>query len=272
VAQPTMTEQDRNEALVSPSWSATGTYKLPLSGSTLALSQGYAVTFGADAQRAYKLLGTPTELSGLEAMAIGGKHADQIITFESFQTGYVTLDDWGRVDPVVLLAEIHRNAERRNRERRRQGIPELHVKSWLKPPGLDRYTATVSWTIVADQITGTSVSSVALHLGGNGFEKLTWITLQDKYLATGSPLDEMLRAHSFGPGTAYADHVSTDKMAQYSIAALVAKVLGAKTIKPEAAAGWAARLANFFPALFAAIAVGFCAVVRQHRRLPESDV
>jgi uncharacterized membrane-anchored protein len=82
----------------------------------------------------------------------------------------------------------------------------------------------------------------------------------------------MLRAHSFGPGTAYADHVSTDKMAQYSIAALVAKVLGAKTIKPEAAAGWAARLANFFPALFAAIAVGFCAVVRQHRRLPESDV
>src|SRR5262249_50133089 len=105
VAQPTMTEQDRNEALVRPSWLALGTYKLPLSGSTLALPQGYAVTFGADAQRAYKLLGNPTELSQLEAMVMGGKDADQIITFESLQTGYVALDDWGQVDPGALLAK-----------------------------------------------------------------------------------------------------------------------------------------------------------------------
>src|SRR5262249_47510912 len=134
VAQPTMTEQDRNEALVPPSWSAPGTYKLPLSGSTLALPQGYAVTFGADAQRAYKLLGNPTELNGLEAMVIGGKDADQIITFESFQIGYVTLDDWWQVDPTALLAQIHRNTERKNQERRQQGVPELRVKHWLKPP------------------------------------------------------------------------------------------------------------------------------------------
>ena len=271
MAQPTMTEQDRNEALVPPSWSALGTYKLPLSGSTLALPQGYAVTFGADAQRAYKLLGNPTELNGLEAMVIGGKDADQIITFESFQIGYVTLDDWGQVDPTALLAQIHRNMERKNEERRQQGVPELRVKSWLKPPRLDRYTATVSWTIAADQTPGTSVNSVALCLGRSGFEKLTWITLQDKYLATGSHLDEMLRAHSFGPGTAYADHVSTDKMAQYSIATLVAKVLGAKTIKAEAA-GLGAGLAKFFRALFAAISAGSCGVVRRHRRRPENGV
>jgi len=73
--QPTVTEQDRNEALLPPSWSALGTYKLPLSGSVLVLPPGYAVTFGADAQCAYKLLGNPTELSGLEAMVIGGKDA-----------------------------------------------------------------------------------------------------------------------------------------------------------------------------------------------------
>ena len=267
-----MTEQDRNEARLPPSWSALGTYKLPLSGSVLELPPGYAVTFGADAQRAYKLLGNPTELSGLEAMVIGGKDAHQIITFESFQTGFVTLDDWGKVDPAVLLGEIHRNAECKNRERRRQGVPELHVKSWLKPPSLDRYTATASWTIAADQTTGTSVSSVALRLGRHGFEKLTWITLQDKYLATGSPLDEMLRAHSFGPGTAYADHVSTDKKAQYSIAILVAKVLGAKAIKTEGATGLRVRLAKFFHALFAAISAGFYAVVRRLRRRPDNDV
>ena len=73
--QATLTEQDRNEARLPPSWSALGTYKLPLSGSVLVLPPGYAVTFGADAQCAYKLLGNPTELSGLEAMVIGGKDA-----------------------------------------------------------------------------------------------------------------------------------------------------------------------------------------------------
>jgi hypothetical protein len=82
----------------------------------------------------------------------------------------------------------------------------------------------------------------------------------------------MLRAHSFGPGTAYADHVSTDKMAQYSIATLVAKVLGAKAIKTEAAAGLGARLATLFHALFAAISAGFYGVVRRLQRTPENDV
>jgi hypothetical protein len=82
----------------------------------------------------------------------------------------------------------------------------------------------------------------------------------------------MLRAHSFGPGTAYADHVSTDKKAQYSIAILVAKVLGAKAIKTEGATGLRVRLAKFFHALFAAISAGFYAVVRRLRRRPDNDV
>ena len=164
-----MTEQDRNEALVRPSWSALGTYKLPLSGSTLALPQGYAVTFGADAQRAYKLLGNPTELSQLEAMVMGGKDADQIITFESLQTGYVALDDWGQVDPDALLAKIHRKTERKNQERRQQGLPELDLKSWLKPPRLDRYTATVYWTIAADHDrTGSERGTLASVMVSSG--------------------------------------------------------------------------------------------------------
>ena len=220
---------------------------------------------------AYKLLGHPTERSGLEAMVIGGREADQLITFESFQTGYVTLDDWSQVDPVALLAEINRNTERENQERREQGLSELHVQSWLRPPKLNRNMATVYWTIATDETTGTSVSSVALRLGRNGFEKLTWITSQDKYLATGKHLDEMLRAHGFGPETAYADHVSTDKIAEYGIAALIAKVLGAKPIKAEAV-GLGAGLAKLFQALFAAIGAGFYRAVRRLRRRPKSDV
>ena len=271
MTQPTMTEQDPNKALAPLPWSGVGTHKLPLSGSTLALPLGYAITFGADATRAYKLLGNPIEFSRLEAMVIGGRDADQLITFESFQTGYVTLDDWNQVDPAALLAEINRNTGRENQEHE-QGLPELQPQSWLQPPRLDRYTATVRWTIAAGETTGTSVTSVAVRLSRDGFEKLTWITSQDKYLATGSHLDELLRAHSFSPGTAYVDHVSTDKSAEYGIAALVATALGVKIIKPETTAGLGARLAQFFHALFAAVSTGFYWVVRRLRRRPEIDV
>jgi uncharacterized membrane-anchored protein len=266
MGQPTMTDDDRAEAIGKLPWSRMGTYNLPLSGSTLALPQGYVATFGTDAQHAYKLLGNPAERSGMEALVIGGKDADQIMIFESFQTGYVTLDDWSQVDPAALLAEIDRNTERENQERRQQGVPELHVKGWLQPPTLDRNTATTYWTIAAEETTGTSVNSVALRLGRNGFEKLTWITLKDKYLATGNRLDEMLRAQSFGPGTAYADHVSTDKMAEYGIAALVATVLGAKAVKAGAAAGLGVALAKFFPAVFGGVGAVFYGVIRRLRR------
>jgi uncharacterized membrane-anchored protein len=145
-------------------------------------------------------------------------------------------------------------------------VAELHLKGWLQPPTLDRATATVYWALDATEGDLPTVNSVALRLGRNGVERFNWITPKDEYVAIGGQLDTMLRAHSFAPGTAYADHVSTDKTAEYGIAALVATVLGAKAIKAGVAAGGLAVLGKFFAPLLAGIGAVFYKIFRPFRR------
>jgi uncharacterized membrane-anchored protein len=215
-----LTTDEEVGALKQLPWVRTaGIYTLPISGSKLALPQGDIAVFGAHAQRAYKLLGNPVERSELEAFVVGDTDRDQIqiVTFESHSTGYIGLDDWTQLDPTALLDAIRRGTEAENQQRRQQGISGLHVRGWLQPPTLDRNTATVYWAITADEddMATTNVNAVALRLGRSGYERLTWIGTQGQYQATGNQLDTMLRAHSFAPGSAYADHISTDKMAGY---------------------------------------------------------
>jgi uncharacterized membrane-anchored protein len=179
---------------------------------------------------------------------------DQII-FHSFDEGYVSLDDWSTVDAAAILAEISANTEQYNVERRRQGIPELHVVGWLQPPTLDRTTATVYWAIEGAGFNNSRiVNSIALRLSRDGIEKLNWVTDKATYQAVGGQLDVALRAHSFDQGHQYSDHLSTDKIAGYGIAALVAAAVGVKVAKFAAVGGGAAVAAG------AAKAGGFAAL------------
>jgi uncharacterized membrane-anchored protein len=270
-----LTANEEVAALKQLPWVGTaGIYTLPRSGSKLALPQGDIAVFGAHAQRAYKLLGNPVERSELEAFVVGDTDRDQvqIVIFESYSTGYIGLDDWTQLDPTALLDAIRRGTEAENQQRHQQGISGLHVRGWLQPPTLDRNTATVYWAVTTDEddMAAINVNAVALRLGRRGYERLTWIGTQGQYQATGNQLDTMLRAHSFAPGSAYGDHVSTDKMAGYGVAALVGTVLGAKAVKVAAggaAAGGLAALGKLFPALLAAIAGAFYKLVQWLRKL-----
>jgi len=176
------------------------------------------------------------------------------------------LCDWSQVDPAALLTEVDRNTERDNQQRRQEGVSELHIKGWLQPPTLDRATATVYWAIDAIQGDTPVVNSIALRLGRNGIEKLVWITRKSDYAPLGGQLDAMLHAFSFVSGSSYADHISSDKMAEYGVAALVATVLGAKAVKAGAAAGLGAVLAKFFPVLFVPFVVARRKIVGVFKR------
>jgi uncharacterized membrane-anchored protein len=263
-----LTQDEQIAVIKQLPWVGTGTYTLPMSDSKLALPQGDIAVFGADAQRAYRALGNPAERAGMEGFVAGGPKHDQIVTFKSFDAGYIGLDDWSQLDPAELLALFKSNTETENQLRRQQGVTELHLRGWLQPPTLDRNTATVYWAILGDEDgqTAQTVNAVALRLGRSGYEELTWTGTQDQYQAPGNQLDAMLRAHSFAPGTTYADRISTDKMAGYGVAALVGTVLGAKVVKVAAAGGGLAALGKLFPVLGAAIAGTFYKLVQWLRR------
>ena len=171
--QTIMTDQQRGDAMIRLHWLEAGTYKLPSSASTLALPQGYHVVLGEDAKRMVILSGDPVDNS-VEAIAVSPNFKDEIV-FQSVTEGYVSLDDWDSVKPSEMISTIRTNTENANKERRRQGVDEVHVAGWIQEPTLDRNTNTVYWAIEGSTSHGSIVNAIALRLGRNGYERFNWI-------------------------------------------------------------------------------------------------
>jgi uncharacterized membrane-anchored protein len=178
-----------------------------------------------------------------------------IILFSSCKEGYVSLDAWNEIDPKELIETISENTEKENIERQKIGGGELHAVGWMQEPTLDKHTNTIFWAIEAmSPDEGNIVNSVAIRLGREGYERITWISKKASYVPFGGDLDVMLRAHSFDPGFRYTDYTPGDKIASYGIATLVAATVGGKIVK---AGGFLLLFKKFGGFIFAGIAAIF---------------
>lgn len=247
-----LSHDERIQAFLKLDWKNPATYELTDSHSTLILPEHHVALIGKDANQAEALLGG---LSNNEIEAITYREdLDNSVIFESFQDGYITIDDWGDIDSKALLASISENTEIANKERVKFGSGEIHVVGWLQEPTLDRNTNTVYWAIEASSDEGSVVNSVALRLGRTGYEKLTWVTDKALYVPFGGELETMLQAHKFNPGYTYQDYAKGDKLAGYGIAALVAATVGGKILK---VGGFMLLLKKFGGVVLAAIGALF---------------
>ncbi len=189
--------------------------------------------------------------------------ADTLVFFQKIADGYVRLDDWDDVDADSMLKSVSEKTEEDNQQRRASGLGALHVVGWLERPHLDKSTNVVRWSFEAtSEKSGSLVNSVALLLGRDGFEKLTWIgtkaSLNDGLMKTAQGSFE------FPPDGRYVDHQSGDKVAEYGIAGLVAAVLGVKT---AAKLGILAALAVFAKKFGILLLVAAGAVLGWFKRL-----
>jgi len=238
------------EFLISLDWKQSGTYRLPKSSSTLSLPAEYFALFGEDANKYEEvIMGIPR--NNIEAVVFVGDSLNTRVWFESYDSGYVHLDDWSKVDPEKLLEVISQATEKNNEKLKSQGIEEMHVIGWIQPPTLDRNSNTIYWAFEAREGEEEVVNSVAIRLGRKGYEKLVWITYKAMYIPFGGELDIMLRAHSFDPGFRYKDYTTGDQVANYGIATLVAATLGGKIAKAGGLSIFFKKISAF---IFAAIA------------------
>ncbi len=237
-------------------WQSPGSYQLPNSRSTISVPDGHLIVVGEDARK-YQVLSGNTYDKSLEAVVLSVDSFDTIY-FKNNNEGYVSIEDWKDVDPIALLASISDATEEANKQRRMEGIPEIHVVGWLQEPTLDRQTNTVFWAIEAEDEREADglVNSIAIRLGRNGFERLVWVTNKSTYVHIGGELDVMLQAHSFDPGYRYTDFTKGDNVAAYGIAGLVAATTGAKFGK-AAIIGGAAILKKFGGVILAGILAAF---------------
>ena len=222
-------------------WQEPGQRHLADSHAMLTVPHGYIMAAGADANLAEILLGR-ANTPHLEATMLNrGNH----FVFQYFDLGYVPLDDWGALDADKMLAGIRAGTESGNGLRRGMGADEIHVIGWLKPPYLDRASASVYWAVNATEGKAPLLNFVVLRLSRGGFEQVTWAADKADNGQSTATLEAILAGFNFDAGHRYADHASGDGTAAVGIGALVADITEGKPIPPAVGGGLASLLASF---------------------------
>jgi uncharacterized membrane-anchored protein len=156
-------------------WQA-GPIEAPDSHSKITPRPGFMGVTGVEAHRVREL-GDSVVPPGVEADVVDVGNGDEIV-YQYLNEDFVSIEDWADVNADAMLAGLKENDNKSNAVRREHGVPEAHVTGWIERPSLNRDTNTVSWIIegVGGRDGTKFINAVALKLGRNGFERITWIT------------------------------------------------------------------------------------------------
>lgn len=163
----------------------------------------------------------------------GSGDAQWLVIARYEPSGYIKdgdAKDWNVDD---LFKSLKEGTEAANKQRTEMGFAPLEIVGWVQKPSYDASTHRLVWSMAArkagESDAEQSVNYNTYALGREGYVSLNLITArasveQDKPVA-----NTLLSALKFNDGKAYEDfNSSTDKIAEYGIAALVAGVAAKK--------------------------------------------
>lgn len=179
-------------------------------------------------------------------------------------SGYVKDDDARHWDADKLLQNLKDGTEAGNAARQKVGVPPLQVTRWIEPPAYSADSHRLIWSAEAERKDGVAEDPTVNYntyvLGREGFISLNLITSASGIDADKAAAHALLSAVSFNDGKRYGDfNSSTDKVAAYGLAALVAG-LAAKKIGLLALL--AATLVKFAKVIAVAVAAAIAILAR----------
>ena len=149
------------------------------------------------------------------------------------EDGYVSDSDAEKTDYTKLLAEMKKATLDANAERQKNGYPTMELVGWAEAPRYDKETHKFYW---AKEIRfGDSKDDNTLNyniriLGRKGILVLNVVAGMSQISQVRRATPEILGMVNFTQGNTYADYnPSTDKLASYGLAALVAGGIAAKS-------------------------------------------
>jgi len=147
--------------------------------------------------------------------------------------GYIKDDDAKHWDADALLKSLKEGTEAGNAERTALGLPALAVTRWIEPPAYDAATHRLVWSAEVTQKDGggaePAVNYKTYVLGRDGYVTLNLVTALATVDSDKQYARRLLGEVRYNAGKAYGDfNASTDKVAAYGLAALVAGVAAKK--------------------------------------------
>lgn len=156
-----------------------------------------------------------------------------LVSLQYDPAGYIKDDDAKHWDADKLLQALKDGTEASNADREREGIAPIMVTGWVQPPAYNADSRRLVWSAEVKRKEGAdpdpTINYNTYVLGREGYISLNLVTSmstvdQDKVAA-----GQLLSAVDFNSGKRYADfNSSTDKVAAYGLAALVAGVAAKK--------------------------------------------
>jgi uncharacterized membrane-anchored protein len=170
--------------------------------------------------------------------------------------GYIKDDDAKHWDADKLLQSLKDGTEAGNAERASAGIPPLMVTRWIQPPLYEAGSHRLTWSAEAKRKDAAdpdpTINYNTYVLGREGYISLNLVTATSSVDQDKTAAGKLLSAVDFNNGKRYSEfNSSTDKVAAYGLAALIAGV-AAKKLGLLALFG--ATLLKFSKVIFIAVA------------------
>lgn len=180
----------------------------------------------------------------LQAMGNGSDPEREGIVFPSegdwfavlryIDSGYIRDEEAQEWDADEMLEGMKEGTEYTNKERAELGIPEMEIVGWAQQPTYDSQTHRLVWSLEskdkqapADSPRGINYNTYVL--GREGYVSLNLVTSKERLPEDKTWATTLLAGTSFNDGKRYEDfNASTDRVAEYGIAALVAGVAAKK--------------------------------------------
>lgn len=154
-----------------------------------------------------------------------------VITYSD--DGHISDDDADQMDYTSLLKDMQAGEAEANAARKQAGYDPISLVGWAEPPHYDRASHKMYWA--KDLKFGTDADqrhtlNYAIRvLGREGVLELNAVASMDQLADMRTEMTEIVGVTEFTDGNRYADYnASTDKLATYGIAGLIAGTLAAK--------------------------------------------
>ncbi len=201
---------------------------------TLKLPQNMFFVPRPQAERLMQAYGNGKDPSLLGVVMPKSDDEDWVVTINFDKAGYIKDDDARNWNVGELLDSLREGTEASNEERKKRGFPELTVDGWVETPKYDSNNQRLVWSVAAKHKGAAAdedgtVNYNTYALGRDGYITLDLITEKKKVPTDKAAVLALLDNLHYVQGKRYADFdASSDKVAEYGLAALVAGVAAKK--------------------------------------------
>ncbi len=204
---------------------------------------------------------------------LGREDANWFVSLDFEDAGYIKDDDARDWHADELLQSLKDGTAAGNEQRQKLGIAPIEVTRWVEKPNYDSTAHRLIWSAESRTKGGNDpdpgINYNTYLLGRDGYISLNLVT-SVKSVATDKPdARRLLAALRFNDGKRYQDfNSSTDKVAAYGLAALVAGV-AAKKLGLLATLGL--MLVKFGKVIFVAVAAAGAAAAKWFKGRNNND-